>query len=259
MEYDKIPSNHAFLVKVKPGISSASLVLTKQALVANVGSMLKSSTSFDYIKMAGVNGDYKDEIALAFSDEASLLEDKYDTEKKFANRNYLLELYTEVGDSKVCINSFPLNGECIIPLGYYAKKTGDYSIELIANQAAVEVALIDHQTDKEFDFSDGNSYAFTASETGYNNSRFALRLKSVVTDITSQQYQSLTSYVNNGTVFVDVPEEMAGAYMTVVDINGKVITKVMLNEGTNQIDGLVAGLYFLNFDDNTESIKVFVK
>ncbi|MGQ1947787.1 Ig-like domain-containing protein [Geofilum sp. OHC36d9] len=259
MDYDKIPSNHAFLVKVKPGISSASLNITNQALVANVGSMLKSSTPFDYIKMAGINGDYKDEIALAFSDKASILEDKYDTEKKFANRSYLLELYTEVGDLKACINSFPLDGERIIPLGYYAKKTGSYSIELVDNPSAVEVSLIDHQTDKEFDFSEGNSYSFTAGETGYNSERFALRLKRVATDITSLKHQSLVSYVNNGTLFVEVPDDMAGDYMTVVDVNGKVITKVMLKDGTNQIDGLVAGLYFLNFTTNSESIKVLVK
>jgi hypothetical protein len=260
MDYDIIPSNHAFLVKVKTGVSSTTLNISNQALLANEGSMLKSSTSsFDYIKLAGVNGDYKDEIALAFSDDASLLEDKYDTEKKFANRNNLLELYTEVGDLKACINSFPFDGERIIPLGYYAKKIGDYSIELIDNTTVAQVSLIDNQTGDESDFTEGSLYAFTVSETGYNSSRFSLRLKSVTTNLTSSLSEQVVSYVNDGTVFVDVPDDMNGSYMTVVDVTGKVITKMMLNEGINQIDGLVSGIYFLNFRNNYESIKVSVK
>ncbi|GAO28923.1 Ig-like domain-containing protein [Geofilum rubicundum] len=250
----KIPSNHAFLVKVKIGEPTGSIEFVPDAQVANDANYLKSGTTkpvVDYIKLAGVtSNNVKDEMAVAFIDEASTAFDRFDLEKRFANRDHLFELFSLAESMKTSINAIPLNGTYEVPLGFNALKTGDFSIEMVMNKAEnVETILVDKLEATEIALLPGDRYDFSVASKGLNTSRFSLKFFKVSTDlpIESISFNRSNVFVQGREVFISVPSEIAGSEYRVNDFSGRLIqTGTLRNDGVNSLGQFVEGSYIIN-------------
>src|SRR5690554_2997468 len=152
IESSIIPSNHAFLVKVISPEEEAYINFDPSAQLVNSNNYLKAGSTYStsYVKLAGVFGNVKDEMAVAFIDDASMGLDRYDMEKRFANQNHVLELFTNVGDMQAAINAVPLDGNYEVALGYNAMVAGDFSIEMVKdNTENVSCILVDKSLEIE--------------------------------------------------------------------------------------------------------------
>jgi hypothetical protein len=254
IESSLIPSNHAFLVKVKVGLPTGNLQFLPESQVANDANYLKSASSqnfIDYIKVAGVtSNNVKDEMAVAFVDEASTGLDRYDLEKRFANRNHIFELFSMAGSVKTAINSIPLNGAYEVPLGFNALQIGNFSIEMVTNKADnVESILVDKLNGTETPLFLGERYDFSVAEIGLNTSRFSLKFLRVSTDLpaASKKINRSTVYVQDKEVFVNLPSEFVGSEFRVHDFSGRLIQAGILNnEGENSLGYFSNGPYVVN-------------
>lgn len=267
-----IPSNHGFLVKVKKELGSGSITFSPGAQVGNSTSYLKSASTREvapHFKLAGVSSSFRDELAIAFVDEASLGLDKFDMEKKFAERKNIFELYSISGESKSVINALPSADKIEIPLGYNALQKGDYSIEMLSNsEGNASIVLVDKILGVETRMTVGSKYDFTINETGKNSTRFALKIEKVLTS--SQEIENtdnskaVSVLSNNGEIFVN--QLSAGVFnrYSIVDVQGRLVKEGVLSSaiGSKTLGAFDKGLYIVSFsnekDKNVMNSKVVV-
>ncbi|NLX73293.1 MAG: Ig-like domain-containing protein, partial [Bacteroidales bacterium] len=267
-----IPSNHGFLVKVKKELGSGSITFSPGAQVGNSTSYLKSASTREvapHFKLAGVSSSFCDELAIAFVDESSLDLDKFDMEKKFAERKNIFELYSISGESKSVINAFPSADKIEIPLGYNALQKGDYSIEMLSNsEDNANVVLVDKLLDVETNLTVGSKYDFTINETGKNSTRFTLKIEKVLTSNQeikdADNSKAVTVFANDGEIFVN--QISAGVFnrYSIVDVQGRLVKEGVLSSaiGSKALGAFDKGLYIVSFsngkDKNVMNSKVVV-
>lgn len=267
-----IPSNHGFLVKVKKELGSGSITFSPGAQVGNSTSYLKSASTREvapHFKLAGVSSSFRDELAIAFVDESSLDLDKFDMEKKFAERKNIFELYSISGESKSVINALPSADKIEIPLGYNALQKGDYSIEMLSNsEDNANVVLVDKLLDVETNLTVGSKYDFTINETGKNSTRFTLKIEKVLTSNQeikdADNSKAVTVFANDGEIFVN--QISAGVFnrYSIVDVQGRLVKEGVLSSaiGSKALGAFDKGLYIVSFsngkDKNVMNSKVVV-
>ena len=254
IESSIIPSNHAFLVKVVSPEDSAFINFDPAAQVANSGNYLKSgkASATSYVKFAGVSGKVRDEMAVAFIDDASMGLDKYDMEKRFANQNHVLELFTNVGDMQAAINAVPLDGNYEVALGYNAMVAGDFSIEMVKdNTDNVSCVLVDKSLELEQELRPGDRYEFSAAK-GKNITRFALKFSKIVTserDI-ERPVADFSCHVLENEIFVDFDNAHNGLRFQVADVQGRILKQGSILDSSKFSVGVYEqGVYVLTFND----------
>ena len=266
----KIPSNHAFWVKVNEGQDNdtGNLTLSPDALTSNAGSYLKSSSGSKYpgYKLAAVSDNGTDETGVAFIPGASGGNDRYDTEKMDNNNQDLIQIYTVNNNkSKLCINGMPDEPDVEIPLGFKSGHPGQYAIRMKADYlpSEHELMLEDKNNNLEVSLSD-NEYTFDVASKGSNNSRFVLKV--VQTVPTSDQAQDKSRekcmiYSSNQQIVVETPD-LKDPEFTLSDITGRVLRKGSLApQSTNRIKTANTGMYILEITSKSgkEKHKVVVK
>jgi hypothetical protein len=254
IESSIIPSNHAFLVKVVSPEEPAFINFDPAAQVANSRNYLKSgkASATSYVKFAGVSGKVRDEMAVAFIDDASMGLDKYDMEKRFANQNHVLELFTNVGDMQAAINAVPLDGNYEVALGYNAMVAGDFSIEMVKdNTENVSCILVDKSLEIEQVLRPGDRYEFSATK-GKNITRFALKFSKIVTsekDI-EQPVADFSCHVFENEIFVDFDNAHNGLKFQVADVQGRILKQGSILDSSKFSVGVYEqGVYVLTFND----------
>lgn len=268
----KIPSNHGFLVKVKKELGSGSITFLPEAQVGNSTSYLKSASAREvapHFKLAGVSSSFRDELAIAFVDEATLGLDKFDMEKKFAERKNIFELYSISGEAMSVINALPSADKIEIPLGYNALQTGDYSIEMLSNsEGNASIVLVDKNLGVETSMVVGSKYDFTINEIGKSSSRFTLKIEKVLTSNqeikNADNSKAVTVFANDGEIFVN--QISAGVFnrYSIVDVQGRLVKEGVLSSaiGSKALGAFDKGLYIVSFsngkDKNVMNSKVVV-
>jgi hypothetical protein len=254
IESSIIPSNHAFLVKVVSPEEPAFINFDPAAQVANSRNYLKSAkaSATSYVKFAGVSGKVRDEMAVAFIDDASMGLDKYDMEKRFANQNHVLELFTNVGDMQAAINAVPLDGNYEVALGYNAMVAGDFSIEMVKdNTENVNCILVDKSLEIEQVLRPGDRYEFSAAK-GKNITRFALKFSKIVTserDI-ERPVADFSCHVLDSEIFVDFDNAHDGVRFQVADVQGRILKQgSILDSSKFSVGAYEQGVYVLTFID----------
>ncbi len=179
----QIPSNHCFWVKVPSPNTTGDVRFTNNVRVHNNTSYLKNATlsTNPTLKIAGVNGTYRDEIAILFNENATIDFDEYDSEKKFSSNTNYIQFFTTSEDKDVCINGYPLyTNDFTVPLSFKADQTGTFSIEKIdysnfpGNHTVILEDLVENKTVDLI--ADGN-YTFNVSSAGTITDRFLLTFK----------------------------------------------------------------------------------
>lgn len=267
----KIPSNHAFWVKVNEGQDNdtGSLVLSPDALAVNTNSYLKSASGVKYpgFKLAAISEGRADEAAVAYIPDASLTKDRYDANKMSSNNNELLEIFTlDSNNNKLCINGVPeTHFSEEISLGFTAGKKGSYTIQMQADylQPGDELMLWDRTTGNEHNLSLG-SYSFEAASPGTNKTRFKLKVvQSIPTNESPIQdvIKKCKVYTQHKSIMVETPDKRNMRY-TVSDITGRSIgTGKLLPGTTNRLETPQTGIYILTIisDIGKEKHKVAVE
>jgi methionine-rich copper-binding protein CopC len=267
----KIPSNHAFWVKVNEGQDNdtGSLFLSPDALTANTNSYLKSTSGSKYpaFKLAAISDGGVDETGVAFIPDASLAKDRYDTDKMSSNNADLLQIFTlSIENSKLCINGLPETSTDNLSLGYYAGKSGTYTLQMQADylDANQMLVLTDHFTGKDNNLSQDN-YSFEVTTKGTNTERFTLKVvQAVPTSIkkpTQNQNPECNVYTGFKQIIVETPNKKGLRY-SLTNISGRTINNGVLEPlSSNYIDAPKAGIYILSIisKDGKEEHKVAVK
>ncbi|URW78824.1 Ig-like domain-containing protein [Xiashengella succiniciproducens] len=266
-----IPSNHGFLVKVKIGKPGADLTIPRSAQVENKSNFLKStSVKPNHLKLRVGNGEYADELAVVFIDEANDGIDKFDTEKRFGDGKNPFEIYTINSSTSLSINTVPYVKNKEVGLGFVARKSGTYTIDLSElNLSGVDVILKDNLASNEINLLKDGPYTFSVNTTGTNNSRFVLKFTdSVITSAKpvelSDDELNLSYLVDNGNLYVSVVDSMIGEKYSLFDISGRVVKSDVLDTaGMVNIGRYPDGVYILtlysNKGENTISKKIVVK
>lgn len=268
IESSVIPSNHAFLVKVKLGEPQGSITFKPTAQVPSQGNYLKSAkvSSVPYVKFAGLAGAVKDEIAVAFVEDASFAYDKYDLEKRFANQQSVFELYTNAGSTQAAINAIPLNGTYTLPLGYNALKSGNFGVEMVSDYTDnISCVLIDKELGVERLMRRGDKYEFTVNKAEKNISRFELKFTNIITSnkpINQSQFDFELFSKDQG-IYINYNPSDVTMNFEIIDIYGRALGAGVLSGNHNVLLGVFdKGVYIVRITDETgrvsESRKVAV-
>lgn len=261
IESSVIPSNHAFLVKVKLGEPQGSITFKPTAQVPSQGNYLKSAkvSSVPYVKFAGLAGAVKDEIAVAFVDDASFAYDKYDLEKRFANQQSVFELYTNAGSAQAAINAIPLNGTYTLPLGYNALKSGNFGVEMVSDYADnISCVLIDKELGVERLMRRGDKYEFTVNKAEKNISRFELKFTNIITSdkpIEQGQFE-FDLFAKDHGIYISFSPMDFELNFEVIDINGRLLNAGELIDNHNVLLGVYdKGVYIVRITDKAGKVS----
>src|SRR5690554_1701354 len=254
IESSIIPSNHAFLVKVISPEEEAYINFDPSAQLVNSNNYLKAGSTYStsYVKLAGVFGNVKDEMAVAFIDDASMGLDRYDMEKRFANQKHVFELFTNISNLQAAINAIPLEESVEVPLGYNAMVAGDFSIEMVKdNTENVSCILVDKSLEIEQVLRPGDRYEFSATK-GKNITRFALKFSKIVTserDI-ERPVADFSCHVLDSEIFVDFDNAHDGVRFQVADVQGRILKQgSILDSSKFSVGAYEQGVYVLTFID----------
>src|SRR5690554_732108 len=254
IESSIIPSNHAFLVKVISPEEEAYINFDPSAQLVNSNNYLKAGSTYStsYVKLAGVFGNVKDEMAVAFIDDASMGLDRYDMEKRFANQKHVFELFTNISNLQAAINAIPLEESVEVPLGYNAMVAGDFSIEMVKdNTENVSCILVDKSLEIEQVLRPGDRYEFSAAK-GKNITRFALKFSKIVTserDI-ERPVADFSCHVLDSEIFVDFDNAHDGVRFQVADVQGRILKQgSILDSSKFSVGAYEQGVYLLTFND----------
>lgn len=261
IESSVIPSNHAFLVKVKLGEPQGSITFKPTAQVPSQGNYLKSAkvSSVPYVKFAGLAGAVKDEIAVAFVEDASFAYDKYDLEKRFANQQSVFELYTNAGSAQAAINAIPLNGTYTLPLGYNALKSGNFGVEMVSDYADnISCVLIDKELGVERLMRRGDKYEFTVNKAEKNISRFELKFTNIITSdkpIEQGQFE-FDLFAKDHGIYISFSPMDIELNFEVIDINGRLLNAGELIDNHNVLLGVYdKGVYIVRITDKAGKVS----
>lgn len=268
-----IPSNHAFFVKVPAEMRhlESSITFEVADVQNNENSYLKSAGfSPATLKLAGSNGEVRDETAIVLHPDASDELDHLDSEKYLSRASATIELFIPVDGTNIAINAIPDNDwkEKSIPLGFYANKAGSFQIE-VSEQSILDLdqlILTDHVDNVEWALSDNSPYAFEVNSDGVNSSRFTLKMvrKSVATAIQkpeSKQPDNCTVYSHQSQIVIETPN-VQNLRFHLNDLRGRTLETGKLNAGsTHYIDTPNTGIYVVTIlsDDGKEQHKVAVE
>jgi hypothetical protein len=268
----KIPSNHSFWVKVVEGepTDTGSVTISPSALEINTNSYLKSAEKPEFrgFKLAALSDAGTDETGVLFIPDASIGNDKYDTDKMNATNPDLLQIFTtDSENTKLCINGLPENEDYEVTLGYIAGKPGSYTIKMQENYLPdhLELILTDHLTSVEHSISQGD-YQFNVESKGTSNDRFSLKTVQAVATNVNEKLRSETPaeclvYTQNSQIVVETPNVQNLKYQ-LNDMSGRTLKNGKLNANSiHRIDTPKTGIYVLTIlsDQGKEQHKVAVE
>ncbi len=264
----RIPSNHAFWVRVEKGFTTGQLQFTNPVRVHNDTSYLKSATlsTIPTLKLVGVNGDFRDQIAVVFNDEATVDLDDFDSDKKFSSSNNYIQFFTTVESKDLCITGYPMyTSDFTVPLGFRVNQAGTYTIERVDYSNFPEgstVILEDLLDDKIVDLVADGSYTFSTSATGDITDRFLLTFKNdYATAISSDKNtQKSRIYSYDNFIVIKTPELKDAKYL-IYSVNGQVIKGGKLESNTTTTINIdKTGIYVVKVvsSNGVESQKVIL-
>jgi hypothetical protein len=176
-----------------------------------------------------------------------------DAAKFMSSEPTVPQVYSFDADGVACaINERPLLGG-LIPLGFYAGMSGDYSLRIpsMAENADLSIVLIDKALNRETDLLNSD-YHFNASAGTYNE-RFVLRIAKVISG--NQETDPTRNYValSNGRLLIHT---QAGTAITVYNVQGMQITRLTA-ETTNTYLALPKGAYLVQIGEEIFKSVVF--
>ena len=152
----------------------------------------------NYIALQVQSGDMVDKTYIRLNDEATpAFDGKYDAYKLMAPNKIYPQIYTIAGEDKLSISQLPATD--VIPLGFYVKNSGNYTISLEKMTDIQSCQLEDLKTGIVQDLEKG-AYTFSYTE-GENDNRFRLHLTAASVEFSGAE-ENIKMYAVGQEVFV---------------------------------------------------------
>jgi hypothetical protein len=213
-----------------------------------------------WLDMNHGDSEVSNEILIGFVNTATTGFDRlYDGEKRQGNE--YLSFYSLMDDKALVIQGLPeLKESTQIPLGYFAKLSGEYSIQIdsMENLEDFDLYLIDKESGKQYDLLEG-SYVFTTGPGQYDD-RFELSISKSSSDIEENSLEDVVVFSSHDQVFVKGAE--SGTEIYIYDLLGNCLIKEVSCGTLMNIKMLHAKsvyLVHLKNDDNSCVRKLLVK
>lgn len=257
-----VPAMQGFFVHASA--DNAQLQISNSTRVHNTTDFYKLITdiSYPFISLIVSENEYTDEIKIVKIPDASFLFDQeYDAYKLFPENTDKPFLYIILNNEETALNAIPeINGNTIIPLGFYADSEGNYSISLNNFQHIdLPVFLYDKQLETFQNLKENPVYNFY-HKGGNNDERFELRF-SFFTDI-SKNKTSFSVYPNPASSRINIVSSKKIGKIVVYNISGKQL-KVFCPKNFNfnlDISNYAKGIYYLEVKTTKNSfIKKIIK
>jgi hypothetical protein len=272
-----IPPMQAFWVKVNDGYMDGILKANSDVQTHRKQVFYKKHKQENdhVLRIVAQNGNYEDEMIIAFFANASNYFDEYDSEKMFATNDNFAQLYMIVEGRKIAINGMePPPARYDIPVGIKTPKEGEFKINA-ANIGQFnndyKVILEDNFENKSIDLRQNSTYTFTSSKTD-TNARFVLHIGEKSTDTTdtgipNTKGHKLSVYSHNDDIIIDINDDYFTQGKTNVKIFNEAGVEVYnnlhhLNSGRNEISpALNTGYYIIQLinQGKTETRKIYLK
>jgi hypothetical protein len=215
-------------------------------------STLRSSSSRTLYNLAITNNDNADKTRIVINSSANMdYEIEKDASKFMSDDKSIPQLFSlDVNQTQYAINERPL-GTGIIPLGFYAGESGDYTLSLnISGNERSQAILVDKFLKKETNLS-LSDYTFNTSEGTFTN-RFELRISNSVTSVENIDLKEVQIKIENGRILI---ETEIGSNISLISVAGLVLKDVKSVQNTTNFD-VEQGIYILMI--NGKSYKIIV-
>ena len=259
-----IPSMQGFWIR-NDNSGTTTLSIAPSALVHTADEIYKDVDT-SYFKLKIYSDQLSDEIAIGFSDGASVNFDNFDTEKMLNENDLYPDLYAIVDNTKTSINSLPSYDQqtYAIPLGMNFKQIGDFKIEaenIDGFNSNINVYLLDYENNSEINLRTNRVNNINTSETN-TDTRFVILLTPKTTGL--ENLSELVNVSSRGNSVVINSLRFINGNMVVYDISGKVVYSktISLSPGTNSVNiNALTGVYFVQIRSDNKVItrKVIIR
>ena len=179
----------------------------------------------NYIALQVQSGDMVDKTYIRLNDEATpLFDGKYDAYKLMAPNKIYPQIYTIAGPDKLSISQLPATD--VIPVGFYVKNSGDYTISLDKINDIQSCQLEDLKTGIVQDLQKG-SYTFTYTE-GEDANRFMLHLTAASVEFSNAE-ENIKMYAVGHEVFVKSINPIENGTVRITDLAGRTMVEETIN------------------------------
>ncbi len=276
-----IPAMQSFFVKAT-GVTPA-LTIPEDARIHSGNSLYKNSKDFVECSLLKLNTEYNnlsDELVIRFINEATYeVDDNYDAYKIFSTASQLPQFFSITEDTDLgiplTINSLPIpenyNGYSIIPIGFLAKESGIYDINVVelTNIDFNSIYLVDKndpQNHVEVDLLKYSEYSCFIEE-GEIRDRFYLFVSPEAitpSGLFEENYtnKNVNIYSNSNQVYLNLSsDEDLNGILSIYDVLGKKVYESNANSLFSSFTlNSATGNYIVKYRTNTNIFtqKVFI-
>ncbi|MCF8334802.1 MAG: T9SS type A sorting domain-containing protein [Bacteroidales bacterium] len=260
-----IPVNQGFFVQaINDGVN---LTIPLDAQIHDGQGFYKNDKEpegFLKLKVSANENSFYDIQTIRLHESSDESYDKYDSEKFYGNEN-APQLYSIDDDlgilSTHSVHPSSIDGTRIFPLGFEAVD-GEYTVSLDMNTLGEEysVTLEDTKADKMIDFSEQETYTFSAQE-GDEVERFHLHLKKSAIGIPEDsELQNTNIYANNHNVYIQTSDNLTNSTVFVYNTLGQLVVQKDLNNDYRVIGMESKGAYIVKVsaEEGTVTEKVII-
>lgn len=218
------------------------------------------------VRMSVSNEVYEDETIVYFNNNASNGFDKYDSPKMSNSSSAIPEIQTKAGDEYLAING--LNESALyeeIPLYFKTTKAGTFRFNTkeVTNFENKSLVLLDKASNKEYVLSEGEWFSFNSDITNMYR-QFVLKIKSINTNIVdNSMFSNMFNVIQRDKTSIDIIKNTNNEFCNVQVYSslGNLIQQVVLNDNITKIDGLLPGIYIMQFYNSKDKYyhKIILK
>jgi len=199
-------------------------------------------------------GDGTSDLAYIRFMDAEVGMDKADFPKLFSTTEGLAQIYTTAGDEMLAVNALPATD--MVPMGFTANTSGEYTISAIETSEFTDVVLEDRTTGEQTDLL-VDSYTFNYT-TGDDADRFFVHFTPL--GIGDNAAASINIWSNDHKIYVQVPE--INGDIVVFNMMGQEVIRTEIEPGLNVLpvnDGNAYYVVKVVSSDVAKTGKVYVK
>ncbi|MCF8338331.1 MAG: lamin tail domain-containing protein [Bacteroidales bacterium] len=261
-----IPVNQGFFVQaindgVNLTIPSGAQIHDGQGFYKND----KESEGFLKLKVSADANSFYDIQTIRLHEASDESYDRYDSEKFAGNENapQIYSIDEDLGNlSTHSVHPSSIDDSRIFPLGFEAVD-GEYTASMNVNTLGEEYSAVleDTKADKMIDFSEQETYTFSALE-GDDVERFRLHLeKSAIGIPADSELQDTHIYANDHKIYIQTSETLTNGMVSVFNTLGQLIVQDDLNAGYRVIGMESKGAYIVKVraEEGFSSEKVIIK
>ena len=247
-----LPSTLGFFVNAN-GSGNFTLNGSEQSLA--FGAINKTTVDNSLFIKASSSNSF-DIMRIYFNEEATFGYDRlWDAYKLFSNADGVPQIYTMGGEDMLATNA--MQATEMVPMSFFAKTNGEYTIEAIETSTFSQVYLQDLVTGDVTDLMT-SSYTFDYT-TGDDANRFIIHFAPVGIGENLMNGVSIWSTDNN--IYVSVPKELKGT-ISVYNMMGQEVVSTDTQPGTNVIPMDNTNTYYVVkvlSSKNAVTGKVYIK